>query len=111
VGPGLGGTPLGVIGTRERWRAALEVGTLSAPLGGWVELGWAEGATASEEVGAPGRVEALDRCTMLPPAGAQLLQLADVPMLRFNRRYAAGQAYADAARLLEALSGVERHGH
>ena len=43
VGPALGGQPLGVIGTRERWRTALQVDTLSAPLGGWVELGWTEG--------------------------------------------------------------------
>ena len=50
----------------------------------------------------------LGRCTMLPPAGAQLLQLANVPLLRFGRRYAAGRACADAARLLETLSGVER---
>ena len=108
VGPGLGATPLGVIGTRERWRAALEIGALSAPLGGWVELGWTEGATASEEVGALGRLAALDRGAILPPEGAQLLRLADVPMSRFNRRYAADQARADAARLLETLSGVQR---
>jgi hypothetical protein len=103
VGPELGGQPLGVIGSRERWRAPSRIGSLSAPIGGWVQLAWSDGATGCEELAAPGRVQALDRSTLLPPDGAHLLRMADVPMLHFTTHRAPGQARADALRLLETM--------
>ena len=107
VGLELGGHALGVVGNRERWRAALPIGTLSAPLGGWIQLAWTEEATTCEPVDAPGRLAALDHNTMLPPEGAQLLAMADLPMLRFARRQDASQARTDAARLMEVVTAGE----
>ncbi|MEA2248305.1 MAG: hypothetical protein QOH46_2834 [Solirubrobacteraceae bacterium] len=112
VGPDHGGQPLGVIGGRERWRAPSRIDALSAPLGGWVQLAWSDdGATTCEEVGPPGRVQALDRSTLLPPEGAHLLRLADAPMVRFTTHHAPGQARADALRLLETLRSTPGAAH
>ena len=105
VGPELGGQPLGVIGARERWRAALTIDTLSAQLGGWVQLIWSEEPATCDDVGAPGRLAVLDQNTLLPPDGMQLLRLAELPMLRFARQHAPGQARTSSAQLLELVTG------
>lgn len=101
AGPDLGGQALGVVGARERWRAALPIRMLNAPLGGWIHLAWTDGPTACEAVDAPGRLAALDHTTMLPPEGAQLLAMAGLTMLPFARPRDTTQARADAARLKE----------
>ena len=43
----LGGTSLGVVGSRTRWRKMLTRPAVAAPLGGWVELVWSDGPCAS----------------------------------------------------------------
>jgi hypothetical protein len=98
----LGGRALGCAGGRERWRRDLPDAPVTAPLAGWVELGWAE-QHRCEQLEVAARLAALDRAVGLPPGGEQLLLLADRPMLRFERPRKGGDPRADAELLLAAL--------
>jgi hypothetical protein len=100
----LGGTSLGMIGSRTRWRKALARHVVAAPLGGFVELAWSDGPVRVSEVAAGERVAVLDRHLSLPVRGAQLLELVDHPMLRFERPRALGAAAAATDRLVAELA-------
>ena len=100
----LGGTSLGVVGSRTRWRKLLERPAVAAPLGGWVELVWSDGPVRITEVAAGERVAILDRHLSLPVRGEQLLELADRPMLRFERPRELAAADAATERLAAELA-------
>jgi hypothetical protein len=102
------GTPLGVIGQRERWRMPLErPGVPRVPLRGWVRLEWSDRTDVGSLRGAQ-RLAALEqhRAVRLPPPDpAALLALSALPVLEL-RRPRRWEALADAAdRLLGAIAG------
>src|SRR5215207_1935442 len=81
------GEPLGVVGTRERWRLVLEPVPARVPLRGWIVLEWAD-AVAVEPVRGPERLLRLipHRSVRLePPAAGALVELASLPLLAFRR--------------------------
>ncbi len=102
------GTPLGVIGQRERWR--MELGPLTAsrlPLRGWVRLDWHDRVEVGHVRGAQ-RLAAVDqhRAVRLPPRDPRgLLDVSALPVLELRRpqRWAALPEAAD--RLLGAITG------
>ena len=56
------GEPLGIVGTRSRWRFRVHAVPPSVPLRGWVFLEWGEGEAPSvESVSARERLERLER--------------------------------------------------
>lgn len=98
------GEPLGVVGTRERWR--LNVGPVDpeAPLAGWVCLDW--GDTSIDIVPPPDRIRALFGSLSLrvnPSAPDTLIELSALPMLVLKRRQDFGDLDRDVARLLSYL--------
>ena len=102
------GTPLGVIGQRERWR--MELGILDlpqVPLRGWVRLEWHDRVEVGSLRGAQ-RLAALEqhRAVRLPPPDpAALLALSALPVLEL-RRPQRWEALAEVAdRLLGAIAG------
>jgi hypothetical protein len=81
------GEPLGVIGTRERWRLRLGPVAASVPLRGWVQLDWG-GEVAVERVRGAERLTTLipHRSVRLePPRAGALMELASLPVLRLRR--------------------------
>jgi hypothetical protein len=99
----LGGTPLGVVGTRERWRKHYDVPALHAPLGGWVALAWSDGPVDAGLIApAAERLALLDYHKSMPIGGAQILDLAAVPMLRLRRPRALDRAGEAVQALLDA---------
>jgi hypothetical protein len=99
------GEPLGVVGTRERWRLRLGPVTASVPLRGWVELDWG-GQVAVE------RVRGAERLTTLipyrsvrlePPRAGALMELASLPVLRLRRPRRWDSLPHAAERLLAAI--------
>jgi hypothetical protein len=101
------GEPLGVVGTRERWRLVLEGVPARVPLRGWIVLEWA-GEPAVEPVRGPERLLRLiphRSVRLAPPAPGALVELASLPVLAF-RRPRRWDALADAGeRLVAALRG------
>ena len=99
------GEPLGVVGTRERWRLRLGPVAASVPLRGWVELDWGD-EVAVEHVRGAERLTTLipHRSVRLePPRAGALLELASLPVLRLRRpRRWASLGHA-AERLLAAI--------
>ena len=81
------GEPLGVVGTRERWRLRLGPVAAGVPLRGWVELEWGD-EVAVEHVRGAERLTTLipHRSVRLePPRAGALLELASLPVLRLRR--------------------------
>lgn len=81
------GRPLGVVGTRERWRVYLGECGASYPLGGWVLLEWAPLATTTP-VPSRDRLGILLRHRALPlpwVTAPVFLQLVARPMIRWSR--------------------------
>jgi hypothetical protein len=101
------GEPLGVVGTRERWRLPLEPVPARVPLRGWVELEWGEDV-AVEPVRGAARLTALipHRSVRLAPAAAgALVELASLPLLRLRRPRRWDSLPLAAERLLAAIGG------
>lgn len=101
------GEPLGVVGARERWRVALGAVPSSAPLRGWVLLGWAPEIRV-ERVRGHARLLALPphrSVQLAPPDPAALLALSSLPVLRFSRPRRWESLRDGAERLLDALAG------
>jgi hypothetical protein len=99
------GTPLGVVGTRERWRMSLDRPAPSAPLGAWVVLAWGDELEAT-----PLRAEerlrhlASVRAVRLPPADPRLLlRLAALPAWELRRPRDLDDLRETAALLREAI--------
>ena len=81
------GEPLGVVGSRERWRLALDDVEIELPLRGWVFLTWGD-ALAFESVPAGERLRRLagQRAVALPPTDpGVLLRLAALPGFELRR--------------------------
>jgi hypothetical protein len=101
------GEPLGVVGTRERWRLVLDGVPARVPLRGWILLEWAEEVGVAPVRG-PERLLRLiphRSVRLAPPAAGALVELASLPVLAF-RRPRRWDALADAGeRLVAALSG------
>jgi hypothetical protein len=102
-----GGEPLGVVGTRERWRLPLGPVAPEVPLGGWIRLAWGEDAIeplpASEALAAifasfTLRLEPVD-----PPA---LMDLLALPALLMQQRQRIEELSRTADRLLAHLGDM-----
>jgi hypothetical protein len=99
------GEPMGVVGTRERWRLALEPISAELPLGGWVTLGWGE-ETSVRPLRGSDRLVALGghRATSLyPPRPETLIELSSLPMIELQRPRRWDLAAEVAQRLLAAV--------
>jgi len=103
-----GGTYLGVVGTRERWRVTLPPVPSHLPLGGWVQLDW----TDELEVGRPdaaSRLRALlTNCGLTAPGVPTpgLLDLLSYPMVRLGRPRRWDRADEALDRLLETVASL-----
>lgn len=101
------GEPLGVVGTRERWRLVLEPVPARVPLRGWILLEWAE-AVAVEPVRGAERLLRLipHRSVRLePPAPSALVELASLPVLAFRRPRRWDALAGAGERLVAAIGG------
>lgn len=81
----LGGEPLGHIGGRERWRRYESAAFPTAPLAGFVDLGWTDAEPALTELTSSDRLVAIGRHHVCPARPEVLLALARTPMLRYAR--------------------------
>ncbi len=99
----LGGRALGRVGARDRWRLARPVARASAPLRGCVLLGW-DATERIEPVAPADRLGPLADHAVLPPTPQALLDLAGVPMLRFDRPPDLARAEDGARRLLSTMA-------
>ncbi len=100
------GSPLGVVGERERWRVALEPVEAALPFRGWVALRWSEGAAIGSIRGGE-RLGVLlqHRALRVPPrAPRALLTLAGLPFVELSRPRRWDAAERAVALLLDALS-------
>jgi hypothetical protein len=101
------GEPLGVVGTRERWRLLLEPVPARVPLRGWIVLEWAD-TVAVEPVRGPERLLRLipHRSVRLePPAPGALVELASLPVLAFRRPRRWDALAGAGERLVAAIGG------
>lgn len=102
------GEPLGVLGTRSRWRFRLPTVESALPLRGWVFLEWGE--TFSIEPTSPSeRLERLGAQRMIrrrPPDPTSLLRLASHPGFVI-RRPESLESLAETARHLRASPPVD----
>jgi hypothetical protein len=99
------GEAIGIVGARKRWRVPLGPVVSSAPLRGWIELAWAD-EIAIQRVGPSERFAAIARnlaLRLLPPNPESLLELVDLPLLRFSRPRDYGKIAAASEQLLAAL--------
>ena len=101
------GTPLGVIGERERWRMALGTIEPELPFRGWVSLRWSDEPSVRELAGAE-RLRALlaHRALRVPPPDhAALIDYAGCPFFELSRPRGWGSMQDGLERLLTAVSG------
>jgi hypothetical protein len=100
------GEPMGVVGTRERWRLKVEPVDSGMPLRGWIFLAW--GAHLEiERLPASRRVALLaaQRGVRLPPLSAtSLLDLSALPAWQLTRPQGWGSVGLAAERLLKNIS-------
>lgn len=97
------GEPLGMVGTRERWRLHLDPVAPEVPLGGWIKLEW--GAPEVRRVAPEQRVGellanfALQAQSRDPATLSQLMELFALPMACVRRPRGFGQLAQTAERL------------
>jgi hypothetical protein len=99
------GEEMGVIGTRERWRVALEPIAAELPLGGWVSLGWGN-ETAVRPLHGSDRLRALGEhraSSLYPPRPETLIELSSLPMIDLQRPRRWDLAEEVTQRLLAAV--------
>ena len=100
------GEPLGVVGTRERWRVMLDSIPAELPLGGWISLRW-DSRTATSPVRGSDRLRELGAhrgLTLYPAKPHALIELSALPFMTLHRprRWESGD---DAIKcMLDALS-------
>jgi hypothetical protein len=102
------GADVGVLGTRRRWRVALDPIEAELPFRGWVQLSWGP-KTSLEPVPMDERVGRLagHRGLRLPiPEGESMLRVLGRPALRFCRPKEWGALDASMAELLDGLAQV-----
>jgi hypothetical protein len=100
------GTPLGVVGVRERWRLPLGPVPARVPLRGWVTLSW-DDEIAVDAVRGPERMLALVpfRSVQLAPGRPQVLvELGSLPVLRLRRPRRWDALASAGERLVAALA-------
>jgi len=101
------GEPIGVVGTRERWRLRLEPVPARVPLCGWIALEWGPDV-AVEPVRGANRMLTLipHRSVRLePPAAGALIELASLPVLALRRPRSWDSLAAATERLMVAIGG------
>jgi hypothetical protein len=99
------GEPLGVVGTRERWRLTLPPVDAEAPLAGWVSLAWSEEPDVRRPRGAE-RLQALGAhrgSTLYPSSPAELIELSSLPFVQLCRPRRWDRAGESMRLLLDAL--------
>jgi hypothetical protein len=99
------GEPLGVLGTRDRWRLRLGAVPCVTPLRGWVFLEWGKSVSA-EEVPPAERLERLGAQRMIrrrPNDPSALLRLAALPAVVIRRPMAWSTLGETAGLLRESL--------
>jgi hypothetical protein len=99
------GEPLGVVGTRERWRLSLPPVEAEVPLAGWVSLAWGERAVVRRLRGAERlRMLGAHRGSSLYPANpAGLIELSGLPVVQLCRPRRWDLADDAMHRLIDAL--------
>lgn len=103
------GEPLGVVGTRERWRVPAGPVAPEVPLGGWIVLAW--GASAIEPLPASEALPAIFASLSLrlepvdPPA---LMELVTLPACIVRQPQHIDELSRTANRLLEHLDALVR---
>ena len=101
------GEPLGVIGSRERWRLTLGPVEPELPLRGWICLDWGESVEAVRMSGAQ-RLQRLasERALLVAPADpAVLVGLAALPCWELGRPRGWSSVSETGTRLLELVAG------
>ena len=99
------GEPLGIVGTRERWRLMLDSVPAELPMGGWISLRWGSRIEAAPVRGSD-RLRELGAhrgLTLYPAKPGALIELSALPFmtLRRPRRWESGD---DAVKcMLDAL--------
>ena len=99
------GEPVGVLGTRSRWRLRLPPVPCATPLRGWVFLEWGS-SLAVDEVPAPERLERLGAQRMIrrrPLDPEALLRLAALPATVIRRPRSLATLEETAQLLLQSL--------
>jgi hypothetical protein len=100
------GTPLGVVGDRERWRMQLGPLAPRVPLRGWIVLSWHDRTEVSAVHGAK-RLAVLGRhrAVRLPSSRPEvLLELSSLPVLELRRPHRWDALPEAAERLLDAVA-------
>jgi hypothetical protein len=100
------GTPLGVVGVRERWRMPIGPVPARVPLSGFVTLSW-DDELAVDTLRGPERMLALIpyRSVQLAPAEPQvLMELGSLPVLRLRRPRRWDALAAAGERLVAAIA-------
>ena len=101
------GEPLGVVGTRERWRLVLDGVPARAPLRGWVLLEWDDEVAVEPVRGAERLLRLIPHRSVRlePPDAGALVELASLPVLTFRRPRRWDALAAAGERLVAALGG------
>jgi hypothetical protein len=100
------GEPLGVIGTRERYRLALGPVESAVPLRGFIKLAWGDSPTVTPVPPAwrPPTLAAHRTVRLAPQDPGLLVQLSALPMLELRRPREWRRAGDAADRLLDTLA-------
>lgn len=99
------GEPLGVVGTRERWRLSLPPVDAEVPLAGWVSLAWSDEPDVRRPRGAD-RLQTLGAhrgSTLYPSSAAGLIELSSLPFVQLCRPRRWDVAAHSMQLLLDAL--------
>jgi hypothetical protein len=101
------GEPLGVIGTRERFRMAVGPVQSEVPLRGFIRLAWGDVPTVTPVPPAwrPAALAAQRTVRLAPRDPALLVELSALPMVELRRPREWGRAADAADQLLCALAG------
>jgi hypothetical protein len=101
------GDPIGLVGTRERWR--LEVGPISAklPLRGWIFLSWSSQVQVGRAPATQRLLTLKDQLSLFttPRDPASLLDLASLPAWDLSRPLGWDSMAEAARRLLDVIAG------
>jgi hypothetical protein len=100
------GEPLGVIGTRERWRLGLDPVEPELPFKGWVRLRWSPETTVEPVRGAERLRELFRHRGMQAPfqGSERLIELSSLPFLELSRPNGWGSIDGSLERLLAAVA-------
>lgn len=106
------GTPLGLVGARERWRVQLPEVAAFVPLRGWIFPAWS-GEVRADAVPVQERLRRLTaaRAVARPPDARLLLRLASLPGYELRRPQDWDALPATLGTLLEAIAGVRDASH